>query len=87
MALETMVAARISDDANIERNCWTPRLSMTIGTRAPVMTIRAIDKEKSPTREILRFKGMPERIMIGMGKAMRRMSVMMSATPIVMSCA
>jgi hypothetical protein len=60
MALETMVAARISEDANIERNCWRPRLSMTIGTRAPVMAIRMADMEKSPMSEILRFNGMPE---------------------------
>jgi hypothetical protein len=87
MALETMVAARISEEANTVRNCCRPDLCITRGIRAPVTTIRTIDKENSKTSEIFRFNGMLERTMIGIGKAIRKTSVTMSQMPMVSSCA
>lgn len=83
MALDTNVAARISDEAKTVRNCWSPRRSMTRGMRAPVIPMSIKEIEKSKIREIFRCKRMLERRMIGIGKTTRRMSVIISVMPIV----
>lgn len=87
MAFATIAAARISDEAKTVRNCCSPCRSMTRGIRVPVTMMRTMDREKSAVREIFRFKGMLERTMMGIGKAMRKMSVTMSVMPMVSSCA
>jgi hypothetical protein len=60
---------------------------MTKGIRAPVTTMRTMDREKSAVSEIFRFKGMPDRMMIGTGKAIKSMSVTISQIPMVSSWA
>jgi hypothetical protein len=49
--------------------------------------MRTMDREKSAVSEIFRFKGMPDRMMIGTGKAIKSMSVTMSQIPMVSSWA
>ena len=83
MALDTVAAARISEEAKTVRYCWRPRLWITSGIRAPVIPIRMMDMEKRVTSDTLRLNGIPERTMMGIGKQTRRMSVMMSAMPMV----
>jgi len=87
IAFETAAAARISADAHTVRYCCRPWWAMTAGTRNAVIRMSRIDKLKRATREILRLSGIADLMTIGIGKTIRRTSVTMSETPIVISCA
>lgn len=84
---DTKADAKISEDAQMVRYCCRPRLEMTAGIRMPVIMMSAIDVLNNAANCILRRQVCPERSTIGMGKATSRMSVMISAVPIVRSCA
>jgi hypothetical protein len=87
-ALETAVAARISPEANTLRYCWLPRWLMTDLTLYAVIPTRMADMLNRRIKEILRLSLKADDLRtMGMGKMISRTSVMMSAVPIVSSCA
>jgi hypothetical protein len=85
--LDTKADAKISDEAQIVRYCCLPRLEMTSGTRMPVMMMSAIDVLNRDASCNFRRHVCPERRTIGIGKATSKMSVMISAVPMVSNCA
>lgn len=84
---DTKAEARISEEAQIVRYCCRPRLEMTSGIRMPVMMISVMDVLNNAANCNFRRHVCPERRTIGIGKATSKMSVMISAVPIVRSCA
>lgn len=84
---DTKADAKISEDAQIVRYCCRPRLEMTAGIRMPVIMMSAIDVLNKAANCNLRRQVCPERSTIGMGNATSSMSVIISAVPIVRSCA
>ena len=84
---DTKADAKISEDAQMVRYCCRPRFEMTAGMRMLVIMIRAIDVLNKDDSTNLRRQVCPERSTIGIGNATSNMSVMMSAVPIVRSCA
>lgn len=85
--LDTKAEAKISEDAQTVRYCCRPRFAMTSGTRMPVMMIRAREVLNNAASWSLRFQFCPDRRTMGMGNAMSKMSVMISAVPMVINCA
>lgn len=84
---DTNAEAKISEDAQTVRYCCLPRFEMTSGMRKPVMRIKAMEVLNKALVWSLRRQVWPERSTIGIGNATRRMSVMISAEPMVSSCA
>lgn len=85
--LDTKAEAKISLEAHIVRYCCRPRFEMTSGMRIPVMIIRAMDVLNSAPSCSFRRQVWPERSTMGIGKATSRMSVIISAVPMVRSWA
>ncbi len=86
MALDTAAAARISPDAHTVRYCWRLSWAMTDGILYAVMAISVAERLNSITSLILVESCRWDLMTMGSGNTMRRMSVIMSAVPIVMSC-